>query len=66
MYATYYLALVSLTMLIENVYYPNSIFPDNKKARKIFLIVAFVLLAISVLSQLNYFGYVLSGRKYMR
>ncbi|MBR2674894.1 MAG: hypothetical protein IKE52_05510 [Mogibacterium sp.] len=66
MYGTYFLALVSLSLLIENIYRPDSIFPNNKRARRIYLIIAIVILALSVLSQLNYFGYVLSGRKYMR
>ena len=66
MYGTYFLALVALSLLIENIYYPNSVFPNSKRARKIYIIVAIVLLTLSVLSQFTYFGYVLSGRKYMR
>lgn len=66
MYGNYFLTLICLVLLIENIYYPDSVFAGNKKARKIYIAIALIVLAMSVLSQLNYFRLILTGHGYMR
>lgn len=66
MFGSYYLALICLTLLLENICDRDSVFPGRPRARKIYLVIACIVLAMSVLSQLNYFKLILTGHGYMR
>jgi len=66
MHGNYFLSLICLALLIENIFVEDSVFPNNKKARKIYIAIALIILAMSVLSQLNYFRLILTGHGYMR
>lgn len=65
MYGNYFLTLVCLALLLENIYCPDSVFAEKKKVRKICIIAAIVVLVLSVVSQLNYFRLILTGHGYM-
>lgn len=65
MYGNYFLSLICLALLLENIFAEDSVFPKNKKLRKVYIAVALIVLAMSVLSQLNYFRLILTGHGYM-
>lgn len=65
MFGNYFLSLVCLALLLENIYVKDSVFPGHPRARKIYIAIALIALAMSVLSQLNYFRLILTGHGYM-
>ena len=66
MHGNYFLSLICLALLLENIFVEDSVFPGNKKLRKVYIAIALIVLAMSVLSQLNYFRLILTGHGYMR
>lgn len=64
-YGTYFITLVSTVIAMEAYYNENSKFAKNKKLRNIFFILLGIVLAASILSQLNYFRLILTGHGYM-
>lgn len=66
MHGNYFLSLICLALLLENIFVEDSVFPGNKKLRKVYIVIALIVLAMSVLSQLNYFRLILTGHGYMR
>ena len=66
MHGNYFLSLICLALLLENIFVEDSVFPGNKKLRKVYITLALIVLAMSVLSQLNYFRLILTGHGYMR
>ena len=65
MFGSYFVALVCLTLLLENIFVEESVFPNNKKLRKAYIAMALIVLAMSVISQLKYFHLILTGNGYM-
>lgn len=65
MYGDYFLNLVCLVLLAENIYMKDSVFNGDRRKRTIYFIAAGVVLVISLLSQLNYFRLILTGHGYM-
>ena len=62
-YATYFLTLLSTVLYAENWYNKDSVFANREKARKIYLIIAAVILLMSLISQCRYFDLVLRGAR---
>ena len=66
MFGCYFITLASYALMLWNIYDRDSVFGGDRKKRRIYFIVLGVVLTLSILSQLNYFMIILSGRSYMR
>ena len=65
-YGSYFLAVICLALLIENICDKESVFAGDKKKRTVYFIIIGIVLALSVLSQMRYFNLILTGHGYRR
>ena len=63
-YGIYFMALTASVVFIEILYDKEGKFAQNRRKRVIFLVLAGIVIAWSILSQLNYFRLVFTGHGY--
>ena len=66
LFGDYLITLVCFAILLQNIYNKDSLFNGNKNKQRVYFVITGIVLLLSVLSQLNYFMIILSGRSYMK